>query len=86
VSVRTPDAARCRALLGGMVERTDGDHLLVRAADPASLNAYLVGEQVRVSEIGPHRRDLEGLVLEAGAAPVDPVAPAGVEALQRAAS
>ena len=31
------------------------------------LNAYLVGEGVRVDEIGPYRRTLEQVVLEAEA-------------------
>ena len=44
-----------------------GDRLLVRAEDPARLNAYLVGEGVRVDEIGPYRRTLEQVVLEAEA-------------------
>jgi ABC-2 type transport system ATP-binding protein len=66
VELRTPDAGRCAALLGGMVTEVAGDRLLVSASDPAALNAYLVGEQIRVSEVGPHRRDLEQLVLEAG--------------------
>jgi ABC-2 type transport system ATP-binding protein len=52
-----------------MVEYVADERLLVRAADPAALNAYLVGEQIRVTEIGPHRRDLERVVLEAGAEP-----------------
>jgi ABC-type multidrug transport system ATPase subunit len=66
VGVTTPDAARCVSLLGGMVEEVRDDRLLVRAADPAALNAYLVGQQIRVAEIGPFRRDLEQVVLEAG--------------------
>ena len=45
----------------------DGDRLLVRAEDPARLNAYLVGEGVRVDEIGPYRRTLEQVVLDAEA-------------------
>ena len=39
--------------------------LLVKAADAATLNAYLVGQDIRVTEVGPHRRDLEHVVLEA---------------------
>ena len=31
----------------------EGDRLLIRADDPAALNAYLVGEGVRVAEVGP---------------------------------
>jgi ABC-type multidrug transport system ATPase subunit len=68
VRVETPDVSRCAALLGGMVEHVEGERLLVRAADPAALNAYLVGQEIRVAELGPHRRDLEQLVLEAGEA------------------
>ena len=67
VAVRTPDAFRTASLLGGAVEAVQGERLLVRAADPAALNAYLVAQDVRVVEVGPHRRDLERLVLEAGA-------------------
>jgi ABC-type multidrug transport system ATPase subunit len=69
VALRTPDAARCVSLLGGMVEQVAGDRLLVRAADPAALNTYLVGEGIRLTEVGPYRRDLEQVVLEAGARP-----------------
>lgn len=67
VSVRTPDVRRCAGLLGAAVTATDGDRLLVRADDSAALNAYLVGEGVRVAEVAPHRRELEQVVLEAGA-------------------
>ena len=62
---RTSD--RCGDLLGATVASVTGDRLLVRADDPASLNAYLVGEGVRVDEIGPYRRTLEQVVLEAEA-------------------
>jgi hypothetical protein len=36
----------------------------VTAPDPAALNAYLVGEGVRVAEMRPYRRDLERVVLD----------------------
>jgi ABC-2 type transport system ATP-binding protein len=72
VALRSPDAARCASLLGGMVEHVADDRLLVRAADPAALNAYLVGEGIRLTEVGPYRRDLEHVVLEAGARPPRP--------------
>lgn len=65
VAVRTPDLARCRDLLGGMVVAVEHDRLLVRAADTARLNAYLVGAGIGVTELGPYRRNLEQLVLEA---------------------
>ena len=67
VAVRTPDVGRCTDLLGPTVESVAEDQLLVRADDPARLNAYLVGEDVRVDEIGPYRRTLEQIVLEAEA-------------------
>ncbi len=66
VAVRTADPSRCAVLLGDAVEVVEGDRLLVRADDPAALNAYLVGQGVRVAEVGPYRRDLEQVVLEAG--------------------
>jgi len=69
VSLRTPDLARTRDLLGVVVVSVVGDRLLVRAEDPAGLNAYLVGEGVSVDEIGPYRRTLEQVILEAEAAP-----------------
>ncbi|HET6758129.1 MAG TPA: ABC transporter ATP-binding protein, partial [Propionibacteriaceae bacterium] len=65
VAVRTPDIDRCTELLGPTVASQASDQLLVRAEDPARLNAYLVGEGVRVDEIGPYRRSLEEIVLEA---------------------
>ena len=66
-----PDPGRLPLRLAARRRRwssVEGDRLLVRAADPAALNAYLVGEGVRVAEVGPYRRDLERVVLEAGAA------------------
>jgi ABC-2 type transport system ATP-binding protein len=65
VAVRTPDIDRCTELLGPTVASRVSDQLLVRAEDPARLNAYLVGEGVRVDEIGSYRRSLEEIVLEA---------------------
>jgi len=67
VAVRSPDSFQCATLLGRQVVAVEGERLLVRADDPADLNAYLVGSGVRVAEVGPHRRDLERVVLEAGA-------------------
>src|SRR5215211_2818785 len=65
VAVRTPDIDGCAALLGAVVASVAADRLLVRADDPGEVNAYLVGEGVRVDEIGPYRRSLEEIVLEA---------------------
>jgi ABC-type multidrug transport system ATPase subunit len=63
VTVRTPDADRAAALLDGELVQRDGDRLLVAEADPAAVNARLVGAGLRVSEIGPERRSLEDLML-----------------------
>jgi ABC-type multidrug transport system ATPase subunit len=67
VTVRTPDIDRSTELLGPVVLSVEGEQLLVRADDTADLNAYLVGEGVRVDEIGPYRRALEEIILEAEA-------------------
>ena len=54
VAVRTPDIDLCIGVARGTLwRRSTGDRLLVRAEDPARLNAYLVGEGIRVDEIGP---------------------------------
>ncbi|GAA1540133.1 ABC transporter ATP-binding protein [Actinomadura kijaniata] len=63
VAVRSPDADKAADLLDGRVEHRDGDRLLVRAADAAELNALLVTEGLRVTEIGVRRRSLEEVVL-----------------------
>ena len=55
------------ALLGSSVVRVDGDRLLVRAGEPARLNSHLVRAGLRVDEIGPYRRTLEQVVLDADA-------------------
>jgi ABC-type multidrug transport system ATPase subunit len=67
VAVRTPDTDRSAELLGPVVVSLEGERLLVRADDAAALNAYLVGKEVRVDEIGPYRRTLEEIILEAEA-------------------
>jgi ABC-2 type transport system ATP-binding protein len=59
----TPDADQVAALLDGQVERRDGEQLLVRYSDAATLNARLVGAGLRVSSIGPQQRTLEEIVL-----------------------
>jgi hypothetical protein len=58
------------------------DRMLVRAADAAALNTYLVGEGIRLSEVGPYRRDLEQVVLEAGARPSVAAGPVVASELQ----
>ena len=64
VVVRSPDAARAAAVLDGRVEQQEADQLIVRHADSAQVNALLVGEGLRVTEIGPERRSLEEIVLD----------------------
>jgi ABC-type multidrug transport system ATPase subunit len=65
LQVRTPDVALARALLDGQVEHADAEGLLIRHADPAALNALLVGGGVRVEMLAPEHRTLEDVVLEA---------------------
>ena len=71
VEVRTPDLARAVRLLGRAVTSHDGDRLLVRSRDPASLNATLVEAGVRVERLAAEHRSLEEVVLAAAAEPGD---------------
>ena len=65
IRVRTPDVPQAIALLDGRVEtRADGE-VVVLGTDTAELNAALVSAGIRVEEIGPVRRLLEDVVLEA---------------------
>jgi ABC-type multidrug transport system ATPase subunit len=73
VIVDSPDAGRAAALLDGRVEARDGTRLVVRHEDPAALNARLVAEGIRVSEMTAHRRSLEDVVLEVTGAGSDQV-------------
>jgi ABC-type multidrug transport system ATPase subunit len=63
--VVTPDGDLALGLLNGRVEAREGRRLVVRAEDPAALNRLLVDGGVRVAELGPERRGLEQVVLEA---------------------
>jgi ABC-2 type transport system ATP-binding protein len=65
VVLTTLDPDRAHALLDGGVEHRDGHRLVVRHPDPAELNARLVADGIRVAEIGPERRSLEQVVLDA---------------------
>jgi ABC-2 type transport system ATP-binding protein len=67
----TPEVATAMAILNGRVVSSDGPRLIVQGADPAELNALLVGHGVRVDELGPERRSLEQVVLELTAARSD---------------
>jgi ABC-type multidrug transport system ATPase subunit len=64
IVVGTPEPDRVVALLDGRVEGRDGTTLTVRHPDPAELNAMLVGEGIRVTEIVLERRSLEQVVME----------------------
>ena len=63
--VVTPDGDVAQGLLDGRIEKRDGDRLVVRSGDPAALNRMLVEGGVRVDELGPERRGLEQVVLDA---------------------
>ena len=73
IIVDSPDAARAAALLNGRVEASEGSRLVVRHDDPAALNARLVAEGIRVTEMAPRRRSLEEVVLEITSAGSDQV-------------
>jgi ABC-2 type transport system ATP-binding protein len=73
IVVRSPDAARAVALLDGRVETRDGTRLVVRHDDPAALNARLVADGIRVTEMTTQRRSLEEVVLEVTGAGSDQV-------------
>ena len=68
IRVRTPDVPQVIALLDGRVETRGDREVVVRGTDAAELNASLVSAGVRVEEIGPVRRLLEDVVLEASEA------------------
>ncbi len=68
IRVRTPDVPRAIAFLDGRVETRGDREVVVRGTDAAELNASLVSAGVRVEEIGPVRRLLEDVVLEASEA------------------
>lgn len=65
IEVGTPDVDRAARRLDAMVEEHRNGRLLVRAADPAELNARLVAEGVRVTFLAPEHRSLEDVVLAA---------------------
>jgi ABC-type multidrug transport system ATPase subunit len=65
VVLGTPEPEKVVALLDGKVEGRDGRLLTVRHPDPGDLNAELVAAGIRITEIGPERRSLEQVVLDA---------------------
>jgi ABC-2 type transport system ATP-binding protein len=73
VVLRTPDPEWAVSLLDGELGGRSGDRLVVRASDPAALNARLVGHGIRISELAEERRTLEEVVLAATSAGTDRV-------------
>ena len=65
VVLRTPDPEWAVGVLDGDLRERSGDRLVVRAADPAELNARLVGHGIRITELSEERRTLEEVVLAA---------------------
>jgi ABC-type multidrug transport system ATPase subunit len=65
VVVESADAEKVVGMLNGQVVSRAGEHLVVRHDDPAELNAWLVGEGIRVSAITAERLSLEQVVLAA---------------------
>jgi ABC-2 type transport system ATP-binding protein len=81
VQVTSPDVDRLTGLLDGQVEHRDGQRLLIRHADPATLNSDLVAAGIRVSRLAAEHHTLEEVVLRvtgSGSDRVDaPPGPAG---------
>jgi ABC-2 type transport system ATP-binding protein len=75
--VHTPTPERVRATLDGRVTAVDGQRVVVRGADPAEVNALLVGAGIPVTALALERPTLEEVVLEAARATADRVDPEG---------
>ena len=73
VLVQSPDAAEVVPLLNGQLVARDGENLVIRHEDPATLNATLVAAGLRVASIASQRRTLEQVVLEVTGAGSDRV-------------
>jgi ABC-type multidrug transport system ATPase subunit len=71
--VHTPAPERVRALLDGRVVAADGTRVVVRGADPAEVNALLVGAGVPVTGLAVDRPTLEEVVLAAAGTSPDRV-------------
>jgi ABC-2 type transport system ATP-binding protein len=65
VVVESADAEKIVGMLNGQVVSHAGEQVVVRHEDPAELNAWLVGEGIRVSAITAERLSLEQVVLAA---------------------
>ncbi|MGY1595056.1 ABC transporter ATP-binding protein [Geodermatophilus sp. SYSU D00708] len=71
--VHTPVPDQVRALLDGRVVAVDGTRVVVRGADPAEVNALLVGAGVPVTGLALDRPTLEEVVLAAAGTSPDRV-------------
>ncbi|MGY1713894.1 ATP-binding cassette domain-containing protein [Geodermatophilus sp. SYSU D01106] len=71
--VDTPAPERVRAVLDGRVLSADGGRVVVRGADPAEVNALLVGAGVPVRGLALQRPTLEEVVLAAAGTSADRV-------------
>ncbi|MFD1051159.1 AAA family ATPase, partial [Kibdelosporangium lantanae] len=65
VLVESPDADAIAGMLNGRLVERVGSRVVVEHADPAELNAWLVGAGMRVASITAERRSLEDVVLAA---------------------
>jgi ABC-2 type transport system ATP-binding protein len=71
--VETPEPGRVRAVLDGRVLAASGERVVVRGADPAEVNALLVGAGVPVTGLALQRPTLEEVVLAAAGTSADRV-------------
>jgi ABC-type multidrug transport system ATPase subunit len=71
--VHTPVPDRVRAALDGRVSSIDGERVVVRGADPAEVNALLVGAGIPVTGLALERPSLEEVVLAAAGTSTDRV-------------
>jgi ABC-2 type transport system ATP-binding protein len=71
--VQTPVPERVRAALDGRVSSIVGERVVVRGADPAEVNALLVGAGIPVTGLALERPTLEEVVLAAAGASTDRV-------------
>ncbi|MBP2319966.1 ABC-2 type transport system ATP-binding protein [Kibdelosporangium banguiense] len=65
VVVESPDSDKIAELLNGQLSDRAGDQLFIKHTDAAELNAWLVGEGLRISSITAERLSLEQVVLAA---------------------
>ncbi|MGB6022066.1 MAG: ABC transporter ATP-binding protein [Ornithinimicrobium sp.] len=63
--LHTPDVAVATRELAGLVVEVEGDRIVISGGSAADLVTRLVCAGVRISEIGPQRRTLEHVVLDA---------------------